>query len=239
MKQHLALLAGMVFLASGMTARTGNYGTFVAPLDDGLWSQTQWISAADAPEMNELVNDTSLAADGASWFLTTVKNAKKVKAAQWMATSLGVFDLYVNGKAIGEEVLKPGFTHYKKTKYSFTYDITDAVNTSAGAVNNFAVEVTPGWWGDKIITPNDPAVQSGNPVHDPQNTESKPVGMLGKKPAYRGVIKLTYDDGTTELVNSDTTSWKAGIAGPVTHAGIFDGEHYDARIPQGFLTPEK
>lgn len=106
MKQHLALLAGMVFLASGMTARTGNYGTFVAPLDDGLWSQTQWISAADAPEMNELVNDTSLAADGASWFLTTVKNAKKVKAAQWMATSLGVFDLYVNGKAIGEEVLK-------------------------------------------------------------------------------------------------------------------------------------
>lgn len=239
MKQHLALLAGMVFLASGMTARTGNYGTFVAPLDDGLWSQTQWISAADAPEMNELVNDTSLAADGASWFLTTVKNAKKVKAAQWMATSLGVFDLYVNGKAIGEEVLKPGFTHYKKTKYSFTYDITDAVNTSAGAVNNFAVEVTPGWWGDKIITPNDPAVQSGNPVHEPQNTESKPVGMLGKKPAYRGVIKLTYDDGTSELVNSDTTSWKAGIAGPVTHAGIFDGEHYDARIPQGFLTPEK
>lgn len=79
MKQHLALLAGMVFLASGMTARTGNYGTFVAPLDDGLWSQTQWISAADAPEMNELVNDTSLAADGASWFLTTVKNAKKLK----------------------------------------------------------------------------------------------------------------------------------------------------------------
>ena len=32
---------------------------------------------------------------------------------------------------------------------------------------------------------------------------------------------------------------EAGIAGPVTHAAIFDGEEYDARIPLGYETPEK
>ncbi len=29
-------------------------------------------------------------------------------------------------------------------------------------------------------------------------------------------------------------NWKAGIAGPVKHAGIFDGEEYDAREPMGY-----
>nr|MCR5570684.1 family 78 glycoside hydrolase catalytic domain [Bacteroidales bacterium] len=33
--------------------------------------------------------------------------------------------------------------------------------------------------------------------------------------------------------------WTAGIAGPVTHAAIFDGEEYDARVLPGYLTPEK
>ena len=85
----------------------------------------------------------------------------------------------------------------------------------------FSVQVTPGWWGDKIITP------AG---HD---------GMIGKKCAFRGVLQLTYSDGTTQLLGSDTENWKAGIAGPVKHAGIFDGEEYDAREPQGYLMADQ
>ena len=46
-----------------------------------------------------------------------------------MTAGLGVYELYVNGKPVGEEFLKPGFTHYAKTKRSFTYDITDIIRT--------------------------------------------------------------------------------------------------------------
>ncbi|MBP5619954.1 MAG: family 78 glycoside hydrolase catalytic domain, partial [Bacteroidaceae bacterium] len=48
-----------------------------------------------------------------------------------------------------------------------------------------------------------------------------------------------YADGTKKLYGTDLDNWKAGIAGPVKHAAIFDGEEYDARELPGFDTPEK
>jgi alpha-L-rhamnosidase len=58
-------------------------------------------------------------------------------------------------------------------------------------------------------------------------------------------VELTYADGTTEWYGTDLEHWKAGIAGPVKHAGIFDGEEYDARQKMGYdcietlVTPEE
>ena len=198
-------------------------GELSSPLDDSAWECSEWISVVDAPVVTGKVsaNNNCRAADGASWFLSEPVNAKKVVGAKWMTAGLGVYYLYVNGKPIGKEVLKPGFTHFAKTKRSFTYDVTDAFDTKAGAMNQLAVQSTPGWWGDKIVTRN--------------GSE----GMMGRKCAFRGVLELRYDDGTSELLGTDTEAWKAGIAGPVTHAAIFDGEEYDARILPGFETPEK
>ena len=192
--------------------------TRIEALDQSAWDAAEWISAANAPVMTDTVwgAEHERAADGASWFVSTLKKEQKVKAARWMTTGLGVYALYVNGQPIGEEILKPGFTHYEKTKRSFTYDITEALATAANAENTLAVQVTPGWWADKIITPG------GH------------VGMIGKKVAFRGVVELTFADGSKQYYGTNTADWKAGIAGPVKHAAIFDGEEYDAREPLGF-----
>lgn len=190
-------------------------------LNDSCWQSSLWISVANAPVVKEKVYDGTRAADGTSWFMSTVKNDKKVSRALWMTTGLGVYEIYVNGKRVGDEILKPGFTHYEKTKLSFTYDVTGCFKTASGDENVLSAQVTPGWWADKIITPGG---------HD---------GMIGKKCAFRGVLELTYTDGSKELYGTNIEDWKAGIAGPVTHAAIFDGEEYDARIPLGYETPEK
>ena len=190
-------------------------------LNDSCWQSSLWISVANAPVVKEKVYDGTRAADGASWFMSTVKNDKKVSRALWMTTGLGVYEIYVNGKLVGDEILKPGFTHHEKTKLSFTYDVTGFFKTASGDENVLSAQVTPGWWADKIITPGG---------HD---------GMIGKKCAFRGVLELTYTDGSKELYGTNIEDWKAGIAGPVTHAAIFDGEEYDARIPLGYETPEK
>lgn len=79
---------------------------------------------------------------------------------------------------IGDDFLKPGFTHAKKTKRSFTYDVTDLLKTDKVGSNLFAAEVSAGWWRDKI------------------------VHFAGRKSTFRGVVKLTYEDGTTELVGT-------------------------------------
>ena len=214
MKKQLTF-AGMMLLALACNAQQP-VGKLIDYHLVKPWNESAWISAKDAQVVTGKVVDGTRAADGASWFVSNPRNAKKVKRAVWKTTALGTYELYINGQLVGEEVLKPGFTHYEKTKYSFTYDITKAFNKGAGQENNLAVQVVPGWWADKIITPGG---------HD---------GMIGKKVAFRGVLMLTYTDGSEEYFPTNLTDWKAGVAGPVTHAAIFDGEDYDARKPQGW-----
>ena len=217
-------MAMMVALLSGCSTKpVSNSSERIDALDASAWQVSQWISVKDAPVVTGKINDheNGRAADGASWFVSTIKNEQKVVSAKWMTAGLGVYEIYVNGQPIGNEILKPGFTHYAKTKRSFTYDVTGAFQTKAGAENVLSAQVTPGWWGDKIITP------SGN------------EGMLGKKCAFRGVLELTFSDGTKKYYGTDLENWKAGIAGPVKHAGIFDGETYDAREPMGYECLDK
>lgn len=220
----MAVAAGVAMISTvGCTLQgTTEVGTRVDALDNSAWENAQWISVVDAPVVTGGVGGRNeRAADGASWFVSTVKNDQKVKEARWMTTGLGVFDLYVNGKRVGKEFLKPGFTHYAKTKRSFTYDVTDVLANGAGEENQFSAQVTPGWWADKIITPGG---------HD---------GMIGKKVAFRGVLELTYADGSKKYYGTNTEDWKAGIAGPVKHAAIFDGEEYDARELPGYELVDK
>ena len=221
MKKHFVLAVLFSFAVSVLASgRSVQHGIRIGALDDSAWDSSSWISAADAPVITGSIRGANyLAADGASWFMSNVRNEQKVVSAKWMTSGLGVYDIYVNGVLIGQETLKPGFTHPKKTRLSFTYDVTDVINVKSGAENQFSAQVTPGWWGDKIVTPH---------RHD---------GMVGKKCAFRGVLELTYADGTKKYYGTDLQNWKAGIAGPVTHAAIFDGEFYDARNPQGYTAP--
>lgn len=218
-KLNLCLvLAMMTVLFSACGTKTATEVMRVDALDASVWEASQWISVVDAPLITGRINDhqNGRAADGANWFVSVVKNEQKVVSAKWMTAGLGVYELYVNGLPVGEEFLKPGYTHYAKTKRSFTYDVTALFQSAAGAENQLSAQVTPGWWADKIVTP------------------SGQEGMNGKKCAFRGVLELTYADGSKKLYGTDLENWKAGIAGPVKHAAIFDGEVYDAREPMGF-----
>ena len=225
MKRMKWKLAAMAFIAllSACSIPNASEVKRVDALDASAWNVSKWISAVNAPVITGKTGDmeNNRAADGASWFVSTVKNEQKVVSAKWMTAGLGVYEIFVNGQLIGEEFLKPGYTHYAKTKRSFTYDVTAVLQTGEGAENQFSAQVTPGWWADKI--------------HTPHGYE----GFLGKKCAFRGVLELTYADGSKKLYGTDLENWKAGIAGPVTHAAIFDGEAYDARIPMGYETVEK
>ncbi len=222
MRSAISVIVSVCLLvACGARYSEGTAGFRTDALGDSAWTVSEWISAADAPVVTDTIMNCARAADGASWFVSTVRNSGKVVSARWMTSGLGVYEILVNGRLIGEEILKPGFTHYAKTKRSFTYDVTDAFKCRKGAENTLSAQVTPGWWADKIVTPK------------------RHIGMVGRKCAFRGVLELRYADGRIELFGTDTVNWKAGIAGPVKHAAIFDGEEYDARELPGYDTPEK
>ena len=169
-----------VVACAGVLALAGcdEKGNKIEALDASLWNESEWISAVDAPVYAGKVEDGARAADGASWFVRKIENKGKVVSAKWMTTGLGVYELYVNGMPIGEEALKPGFTHVKKTRRSFTYDVTPAFKKGEGDINFLAAEVTGGWWRDKI------------------------VNFAGKKSAFRSVLELTYADGTVKVIGT-------------------------------------
>ena len=208
MMKPLAVVACAVVLA---LAGCDEKGKKIEALDASLWNESEWISAVDAPVYAGKVEDGARAADGASWFVRKIENEGKVVSAKWMTTGLGVYELYVNGMPIGEEALKPGFTHVKKTRRSFTYDVTPAFKKGEGDINFLAAEVTGGWWRDKI------------------------VNFAGKKSAFRSVLELTYADGTVKVIGTKAGEWMAGIGGPVKQAAIFDGEEYDARVEAPYI----
>ena len=185
----------------------------VSALADDAWATSEWLSVKDAPTFDGKVGHTERAADGTSWFASKAVNAADVKSAKWMVAGLGVFEVFVNGKIVGADFLKPGFTHVSKTKYSFTYDVTKLMKTGKGEENAFAAAVSAGWWRDKVCSP------VGN------------QGFSGRKSAFRGVLELTYADGSKKILPTACDSWTCGVAGPVKHAAIYDGEEYDARIP--------
>ena len=85
--------------ATAQRLRTGDAtsGILTDAMPDEVWNESEWICVADAPEVTGCVNEDTRAADGANWFVTTIKNEKKVVKALWMTTSLGVNELYVNG----------------------------------------------------------------------------------------------------------------------------------------------
>ncbi len=135
------------------------------------------------------------------------------------ATALGIFDIFVNGARVGHEIdgiptadeYKPGWTDYRRRVFEYEYDITSLCREN----NRVVAEVSPGWWTGRIS-----------------------FGFYGyKQTAFAGEIEIDYADGESELISSGE-DWKASICGPVMFADIWDGEYYDATVPEPSIAPE-
>ena len=116
----VAVAIFLVTVCGCSSKSASSVGALVDALDESAWEASKWISVVDAPIISD--HNIERAADGANWFVSSVKNEQKVTSAKWMTAGLGVFQLYLNGRPVGEEFLRPGFTNPFKTKISFTYD---------------------------------------------------------------------------------------------------------------------
>lgn len=135
-------------------------------------------------------------------FYKHFKIKKDIKNCIINITSLGCFNLYVNGSKVGNDELMPGWTDFNKRVLYYTYDLTGIITKGKNAV---AVPVSLGWWAGRI---------SLNTYKD-------------NDIAFICEIKIEYEDGTIEFICSDT-SWRGTTSGPVRYADIWDGEVYNA-----------
>lgn len=131
---------------------------------------------------------------------------KKIASARAYVTSHGFYELYLNGNKVGDEVLTPGWTSYKKRLQYQVYDVTSMLqqgNNAIGAMLGDGWYRTPLAWGNNW-------------------------GIYGKTIGLLCQLTVEYTDGTKEIIGTDA-SWKGTQDGPIVRNAIYDGEVYDAR----------
>ncbi|MDR1011669.1 MAG: family 78 glycoside hydrolase catalytic domain, partial [Opitutaceae bacterium] len=132
-------------------------------------------------------------------------------------TGLGHYEFSANGARISPGLLTPGWTNTAKTILYDTYDITH--NLREGT-NILSLVLAGGFH---------------NIQDDPQGRYNKFTTPY-RPPAACGQIRLEYDDGLVDTINTDNT-WRAA-PGPTTYANIYGGEDHDARLePRGWAEP--
>ena len=150
----------------------------------------------------------------ARYYRGTFKPGKKIARAIAHATALGIYELHVNGKRVGDAFFAPGWTDYRKRIYYNTYDLTPYLTDGANAIGAI---IADGWYAGYV--------GYGKFVgYGPHRTGRN---IYGKTPALMVETHVFYEDGTSEVIGTDT-SWKTAT-GPELEADFLMGETYDAR----------
>jgi alpha-L-rhamnosidase len=134
---------------------------------------------------------------------------KPVARARLYASGLGYGDYSLNGARVSDRVLDPQFTNYAKTVLYTTTDVTPLVRRGANVIG---AVLGSGKFDDAARTWD----------WGWENAEWRAT------PRLRLDLVVTYTDGTTLLVASDS-SWRVDVGGPVRYDNYYLGETYDAR----------
>jgi alpha-L-rhamnosidase len=181
----------------------------------GLLSERDW--KAQWIGLDKLMpwdSDTQFSRMSARYLRKEFTTKKKVAHATVHISGLGLYELYINGQKVGDRVLAPAPTDYRKTTLYNSYDVTALLKDKVNAMG-----VTLG---------------NGRFYTMRQNFKNYKIPTFGF-PKVRLVLILEYTDGTKETVGSDT-SWKVNADGPIRSNNEYDGEVYDARKEFGNWT---
>ncbi|MBP7934836.1 MAG: glycoside hydrolase family 78 protein [Phycisphaerae bacterium] len=178
----------------------------MGPLEPAAW-QAQWISAPGV-----LQGGDPPPALPSPMFRKVFSLSKPMKQALVTVSSLGLYELRINGQRVGDALLTPEWTDFKKRVQYQTYDVTALLT---GGRNVVGAMLGDGWYAGRIgISHVDPA----GPLRN----------FYGRRLHLAAQIVIEYQDGSSETVITDG-AWKATTEGPIIKACILDGEVYDAR----------
>ena len=158
---------------------------------------------------------TNLFLPPAHQFRKEFATAKTVRRATIYATALGIHELYLNGRRVGDALFAPGWTDYHQRAYYNTYDVTPLVKRGGNALGAW---VADGWYSGYI----------GFGLLTGIGTEKVGRATYGKTPALMAQLELEYTDGSREIIPTDK-SWKVTGDGPIREGDFLMGESYDAR----------
>jgi alpha-L-rhamnosidase len=132
--------------------------------------------------------------------------ATPVRRALLFITSRGLYDLHMNGQRVGDHILAPEWTSYRKRSQYQGYDVTREVHQGK---NTIGVVLAHGWYSGRVGL--------------------MPVRRIyGNTPELLLHLDVEHEDGSRTVIVSDET-WRRSHDGPILSADVYDGETHDAR----------
>ncbi len=136
---------------------------------------------------------------------------RRIERATLFASALGVYEVRINGKQVGDRVLCPEWTDYTRRVQYQGYDVTGMVRPGE---NVLGAILAPGWFAGRI-----------GPARFINGTLR---GVYGRALRFTCLLHLDLEGEETMDVASDP-SWKVTVDGPIRSSDILDGEEVDAR----------
>jgi len=167
----------------------------------GLLSEKEWI-AEWITSSQEDSNESGIC----PLFRKPFNVGKPLKRARIYATSLGLYELHLNGEKVSNLLFTPGWTNYNKWIQYQTYDVTKQLKEGTNVIG---VILGEGWYKGNLAW------------KDNKN-------VYGDKVASLIQLHLAYEDGTEDIIISDST-WKTSDSA-ILMSSIYHGEIYDARL---------
>ena len=133
------------------------------------------------------------------------KANKEIQKATLKVTAKGVYEAFLNDSRVGNFILAPGWTSYRKRFQVQKYDITDMISKE----NCLRIHLAKGWYNSRIARVR-PEV---------------PNAVIAE-------ITIEYTDGSIEVFGTDQ-SWLVSDS-PLRFCDIYDGMIYDANIVPEF-----
>ncbi|MBU4465932.1 MAG: family 78 glycoside hydrolase catalytic domain, partial [Actinobacteria bacterium] len=148
---------------------------------------------------------------------TTFTVAQPVRRGILFWTALGVAEPQVNGHAVSDDVLAPGWTSYRDRLVHESVDVTALLHDGE---NVLAAEIAGAWYTEKY------------------GFTDFAARVYGTQPSLLAQMRVEYVDGSVETLAATGPGWQATGEGPVIDSGIYLGEHQDLRrtLP-GWSTP--
>ncbi len=134
---------------------------------------------------------------------------KAVKSVRIFATALGIYEIKINDRKVGDTYLAPGWTNYKKRIQYQTYKADEYLQEE----NEIEITVANGWYKGYLsftCTPN----------------------QYGDRTAVLAEVHIAYEDGSKEVLSTDGT-WSV-YTGPIRSAEFYMGETYDSLAEKKF-----
>jgi alpha-L-rhamnosidase len=167
--------------------------------ETGLYNTSDWKARWIKSEFEQKDEP-----DPSPFFRKEFQLDKTVKKARAYASSIGLYEVFINGKRAGNQYLTPGWTSYKNRIQYQVYDVTDLLKQGNNAMGFI---LGNGWFRH---------FRSNNRA---DNYYDYLAGIVQ--------VEVEYTDGTTKTIITDN-SWKSST-GPILSSTIYDGEIYDAR----------